>query len=210
MKKEFKDLCVIRANPSDYVARYGTSLKSSKDLPSFVLQIKPPAGIILAADYEQNSSYELEGDVEALQLVDLEQEGLTEYASFVKKLKQINNNNFNQQQLPSDTSTSNLNLTYNDGFSSMNSNNTSTLTRPASAIITDVFNSISKNSNTNSSNNIYKNNKMSLDEAETIAYKLNNHFGRKLNSQQVKELLIKLDKKNDGYVDIDEFKRAYE
>ena len=41
---------------------------------------------------------------------------------------------------------------------------------------------------------------MSLDEAETIAYKLNNHFGRKLNSQQVKELLIKLDKKNDGYV----------
>lgn len=47
VKKEFKDLGVIRANPAEYVARYGTTLKNARELPSFVLEIKPPSGNIL-------------------------------------------------------------------------------------------------------------------------------------------------------------------
>lgn len=86
IKKEFKDLGVIRANPSEYVARYGTTLKTARELPPFVLEIKPPAGVILAADHQYNSIYELEGDVQALRLIDLDREGLSEYRQLVNRL----------------------------------------------------------------------------------------------------------------------------
>jgi hypothetical protein len=69
VKKEFKDLGMIRANPCEYVARYGSTLKAARELPSFVLEIKPPAGIVLAADSDNNGVYELEGDIQALRYV---------------------------------------------------------------------------------------------------------------------------------------------
>lgn len=77
---------MIRANPAEYVARYGTTLKTARELPPFVLEIKPPAGVVLAADYQYNSVYELEGDVQALRLVDLDREGLSEYRQLVHRL----------------------------------------------------------------------------------------------------------------------------
>jgi hypothetical protein len=40
------------------------------------LEIKPPQGVVLAADYQYNGVYELEGDVQALKLVDLDKEGI--------------------------------------------------------------------------------------------------------------------------------------
>ena len=90
VKKEFKDLGIIRANPSEYVARYGATLKKANELPPFVLEIKPPAGIVLASEMTNCNVHELEGDVEALQLIDLDHEGLSEYKQFVKKLKAVN------------------------------------------------------------------------------------------------------------------------
>jgi hypothetical protein len=79
VKKEVKYLGVIRANPAEYVQRFGASLKLSKDLPQFVLDIKTPDGLVLAADYQYNTVHELEGDLAAFKLVDLNREGLTEY-----------------------------------------------------------------------------------------------------------------------------------
>lgn len=73
VKKEFKDLGIVRANPNEYSERYGTSLKRTTDLPNFVQDIKPPAGLSLAA--QATLPYELEGDLHALRLVDLENEG---------------------------------------------------------------------------------------------------------------------------------------
>ncbi len=35
VNKEFKDLGVIRANPHEYVARYGSTLKTARELVSF-------------------------------------------------------------------------------------------------------------------------------------------------------------------------------
>ena len=86
VKKEFKYLGIIRANPAEYVARYGPSLKTSSELPDFVLDIKPPSGVILAADYKPSSVPELEGDLHALNLIDLEKEGLAEYRSQLLRL----------------------------------------------------------------------------------------------------------------------------
>ena len=85
IKKEFKDLGIIRANPVEYVQRYGSSLKTHIDLPQFVKEIRPPTGVVLAAEYSAPSLIELEGDVQALNLIDLDREGLTEYRHFLTK-----------------------------------------------------------------------------------------------------------------------------
>lgn len=84
VRKEVKYLGVVKANPIDYVQKYGNSLKSAKELPEFVLQIKTPQGLVLAADCEENV-HELEGDVEALQLVNLDEECLSEYKTQLEK-----------------------------------------------------------------------------------------------------------------------------
>jgi hypothetical protein len=51
-----------------------------------VLDIKPPAGVVLAADYQYNQTHELEGDLQALRYVDLEREGLAEYRAQLQRL----------------------------------------------------------------------------------------------------------------------------
>ena len=72
---------IVRANPNDYVARYGESLKLSEDLPQIVKDIPSPDGIVLAANYKMNPVHQLEGEIEALKLIDLDSEGLSEYRS---------------------------------------------------------------------------------------------------------------------------------
>lgn len=57
IRKDFKYLGIIRANPVEYVQRYGSQLKTAQELPSFVLDIKPPEGVVLAADYQYNQVY---------------------------------------------------------------------------------------------------------------------------------------------------------
>ncbi len=75
--KEFKDLGIVRANPNDYSEKYGSTLKRSIELPTFVRDIRPPAGMILAGEFNGSAlPYELEGDLAALNLVDLESEGI--------------------------------------------------------------------------------------------------------------------------------------
>lgn len=37
VKKQIKHLGIVRANPTEYVDRYGSSLKCAKDLPQFIL-----------------------------------------------------------------------------------------------------------------------------------------------------------------------------
>lgn len=49
--------------------------------------LKTPDGLVLAADFHNNDVYELEGEVEALKLVDLDREGLAEYRSQLKKFE---------------------------------------------------------------------------------------------------------------------------
>jgi hypothetical protein len=86
IRKEFKFLGVIRANPIEYAQRYGAHMKLSRELPQFVLDIPTSEGFVLAADYKQTAHHELEGDVHALKLIDLEREGLGEYRNFLNQL----------------------------------------------------------------------------------------------------------------------------
>ena len=85
IKKDIKYLGIIRANPAEYVQKYGASLKNSRELPKFVLEINQPNDLVLAADYKYNEVHELEGDISALNFINLEKEGLSEYKSQVSK-----------------------------------------------------------------------------------------------------------------------------
>jgi hypothetical protein len=84
IKKEFKDLGVIRANPVEYVQRYGAELKSYSELPAFVKEVRAPAGLVLAGEYQAPAVLELEGDVQALSLIDLNANGLGEYSFLLR------------------------------------------------------------------------------------------------------------------------------
>ncbi len=55
-------------------------------MPTFVTDIKTPEGVVLAANHNYNTLHELEGDVDALKLIDLDREGLSEYKSYLKSL----------------------------------------------------------------------------------------------------------------------------
>lgn len=81
INKKYVDLGCIRANPYEYVQRYGMDLKDSSQLPSFVTEIRPPPGVILASEYKPK--IELEGDIDALKLIDLDREGLSEYKKYL-------------------------------------------------------------------------------------------------------------------------------
>jgi len=48
-------------------------------MPQYVLDIENPSGVVLAAEYDYNPIHELEGEIEALNFVDLAREGLEMY-----------------------------------------------------------------------------------------------------------------------------------
>ena len=86
VRKEFKFLGVIQANPAEYVARYGSSLVVSSALPAIANEFSVPAGLVLAANYKYKELHELEGDVAALGLINLEANGLGAYSSYLSGL----------------------------------------------------------------------------------------------------------------------------
>lgn len=59
-------------------------------MPQYVLDIKPHNDMVLAAEYDYNPIHELEGEIEALSLVDLHKEGLHMYIPQLTKLNRVN------------------------------------------------------------------------------------------------------------------------
>lgn len=83
-KKVFKDMGIIKTDPIEYIRKYKDSLLTFEKLPDFVKDIKPPKGIKLAAQYSSTDVPLLEGDIEALRLIDLDEYGLSEYKYHLK------------------------------------------------------------------------------------------------------------------------------
>jgi hypothetical protein len=82
--KQFKDLGVIHANPEEYIMKYGETLKKTEELPDFVHEIQPPSKYN-GMGLEQS----LYGDVEALRLIDLDKEGLSECRDCLEKYENL-------------------------------------------------------------------------------------------------------------------------
>ena len=81
IKKKISHSEVVKMDPNEYIHKYGLdNLVKSSDLPKFVKDIQPPLGIELAANCKKkDKTCEFYGDVFALDLVDLDKEGLSEY-----------------------------------------------------------------------------------------------------------------------------------
>ena len=85
IKREVKYLGIVRADPVEYSKRFGSELKQFNKLPNIVHEVKTPEGLKLATENNLNASLELEGDLSALKLIDLDKEGLGEYKEFLVK-----------------------------------------------------------------------------------------------------------------------------
>ena len=82
--KRYKYLGVVKADPIEYSKKYNSSLLKCNQIPQFVSEIQTPKGLELAADKMKDvlSYPELEGDLYALKLINLEKEGLSMYKKY--------------------------------------------------------------------------------------------------------------------------------
>ena len=85
VRREVKYLGVVRADPATYINQYGSSIRQSTQLPDIVNQINTPNNLVLAANVEYSGLHELEGDLHALNLVDLDKVGLGQYKNHLGK-----------------------------------------------------------------------------------------------------------------------------
>ena len=167
IRKEVKYLGVIKADPVEYVQRYGAELKLPAALPQFVLDIKTPAEIgVLAADYKPRTLVELEGQLEAFKFIDLEKEGLSEYRAYLLNLGIQDLAASSKIKASSPTLSSSM-------FSSASASSATSLAR-------QIFDMIDVDSSGN----------ISIEEAEKIVLKLNNRLKRNYGEAEVKSFFF--------------------
>lgn len=184
IKKEVKYLGVIRANPAEYVQRYKNTLKSARDMPQFVLDIKQPQGIVLAADYKYYGVHELEGAVSALNLIDLEKEGLAQYRSQVASARSSSGSTYASS---SDRGSSNNNNNYNERIANLK-------------LINDIFSQVDFDGSASITRN----------EASSLLYKLSGRLRRPYSEIETENFLNAIDIKRDGKISLQGFKREFE
>jgi hypothetical protein len=188
IRKEIKYLGVIKANPAEYVQRYGATLKQSRDLPQFVLDIQTPSDLVLAADYKYNTVFELEGQLDAFRFVDLDREGLSEYRSQLER----------------------MGIRYG-GEESVSSSRISTAS-PSSVAVTQAVASVAASVPVEQ---IFKlidkdnNGFISVEEAGRILLRVNSRLGRSYGEDNINELFKILDKNGDGKLNLQEFSAIF-
>lgn len=185
VRQEVKYLGVDRANPAEYVQRYGQELKKAQELPEIVRRLPNPEGIVLASEYQYNKLQELYGDVDALRLVDLDKEGLSEYRNYVSS------QSYQRHESPvvgyATLSIANNVPTYSGQ---------TTYSGVTEGAVEQLFKSINPDLNGN----------ITVQDAEKALLRLNSRLGRTYGEADVRDLFQALDVNNDGTIDLDEFK----
>lgn len=233
IRREFKYLGVIRADPAEYIARFGTSLIHSPQLPNFVLDIKSPQGLKTAAEQPATATNidELYGDLEALKLVDLEREGLGHYRSFLESrgiISSVKTPIFNELDTTNAT-----NVTKIETFTSA----TTSVDQLSSSVTVSLSSTKSGEATTATNNSATSSEKSFTDDeliylGEKIFMEITNHdlnarisyedaarvllsFNAKLtkdrfvNEAEFRAFFSSIDKKSRGTLGIGEFKEAF-
>ena len=86
VKRNYKKLGIERADPEEYVRRHGHDLLRHDEFFSKIKSIGAPDSLIQIESHFDQGLPDLEGDLEALKLIDLERSGLGEYRSFLSNL----------------------------------------------------------------------------------------------------------------------------
>lgn len=190
--REYRDLGVVRANPSDFSSRYGSEIKQFYELPDYVRYLQKPHGLVLSADMGETRC-ELVGDLYALSLIDLDKEGLSEYKSSVQPtgytLGKTQSSNAPQkispasQQMPA--------YRYQQPFSE------SSKSEKSQEIINGLVSTVVREPC----------NKINVSEVKRIMRNLGEKHRKQINDQDVEDVLHKLDRAHTGIVDYQEFLR---
>jgi hypothetical protein len=96
IKRQIKDIGVVRTNPNDYIRIHGDSLKRAEDIPQYLRELRSTISPLpIAADLteKQRNLPQLEGDIKALSLVNLEEEGLADYSTIVEQFSKTKKQN---------------------------------------------------------------------------------------------------------------------
>ncbi len=190
VRQQVRHLGEIRANPIKYATKYNQVLTQAKDMPQFILDIQPPNGAVLASDCAVNPVHELEGDLDALRLIDLEKEGLTEYKTLLANAAAAA---AASQKLTSASSKSPIHNTTTAGAASA-----ANMATPKSAI--DEIFRLLYNKETG---------RIKVNRAARVVLKVNSRLGRKYGEDDVKHFIRALDINGDGTLSLSEFRQAF-
>ena len=202
-------------------------------MPDFVNEIRPPKGLVLAADQPQNPVHELVGDVHALKLIDnLEREGLGQYRDQVlewnnplssstttsvttvvsqQPTQSLYNFSCNQYQQPQ----------YVIGNSDCQQQQLQIQKQPqqiqsqqsyAYAYSTNNLSTISSTSTAafeDAFNTVYidSNGKLRMEDAIKVLIKLSERLNRGYSGEHIKIFLEALDTRREGYINYNDLKR---
>ena len=227
VQRHVSDLGVVRADPADYVARFGSTLTEASAMPEFVHDIDPPSGLTLAASSKHKSTkkaksattttttttsnkkrssnskkaahrkkqpeYELEGDLYALKLIDLEREGLAHYKDQLDKAQNNKNNNNNNNN--------NNDRTLDDADADVERKNEvdGEEEEEEEELIDEIFRLLDTN----------ERGVITRRDTERLCLRLNSRLRRSYGEDEVVEFFTRLDANGDGLVHPDEFKRTF-
>jgi len=86
ISREYRNLGTQLADPEEYVRRHGAELLRHEEFKNAAARIGAPDNVIVSESHRELGLPELEGDVQALKLIDLERSGLSQYRSYLSGL----------------------------------------------------------------------------------------------------------------------------
>jgi hypothetical protein len=199
VKQAVRYLGVVKANPDDYIEKYSNELKLPNEFPQVILDIKTPGGYELAANLPaDNSVYKLEGEIDALNLIDMKREGLTDYVNQLvefNKKKQANENNV--QTLGGHSRSSSSSLLRRS--KSDDHQNRSHVNLMKNLLIDQIFIELDKE-NTGS---------LPIKDAERVLFKMSNSLGKTNDMNEIQNMISLLEVNSEGLVSLDKFRAVF-
>ncbi len=181
--------------------RFGGTLRLSNQLPAIVDEIPTPGGLVLAADYKPKSIVELEGDLEALKLVDLDHEGLSEYKNLISNLKNDYLSTSSSTCVPMSSSGSSGALI--NARTKSTSSSDSHQCNGSQFLLANLINRVLKLVDRDAWKNV------SAADTAAILHKLNSKLTKSYGHSELVQFFNQLDANCDGKLDLEEFKRAF-
>lgn len=147
--REYKNLGTSQAQPDEYIRKYGNELIKHEEFISTARKLGAPESVLITDTHRDIGLPELEGDIEALRLVDIQKVGLSEYAQYLSSLGvSYNQSAFNSEQSPYGfvNSTDLQNLISIDQAQRIANDLNASIEKPTSeSDLVDYFKSIDKN-----------------------------------------------------------------